>query len=223
MSQGEQKRSEVDLTRFITNDYWVVSLVRLPDKSKVNDEHAFLVLEGKTDDKYMIWFIDFVSDGVLDLLLPGIRNGKVRMDHYESNDQSKKLLFQGRRTMMDIKKGDRLLYKSWPIPEATAEELKKNIEKEIKEPPKFNIMGNSSSIKPIGHNCFTFARTMLHDLNDKYIKVTEDSVTKWKYSATSRVLVDVDFVYQRKDVCVIVCIAFLAGVAAVFIYAYFVF
>jgi hypothetical protein len=44
----EPKRNEMNPTRIITDEHWAISLVRLPDKSNDNGEHAFLDLEGIT-------------------------------------------------------------------------------------------------------------------------------------------------------------------------------
>ena len=87
------------------------------------------------------------------------------------------------------------------IPERTAQTLIENIKSREKNPPKYNILGNSalaassakSSRKPTGHNCFTFARMMLRDLNDAYIKVPGDTLGAWIVSASSRFLVDKKF------------------------------
>ena len=106
----QNKLSEIDQTQIITDKDWTVSLVRLPDSSC--SEHAFLVVEGKSGYKSMIWFIDFVARNPSDLYRPRMRDGKVRVDFHESNKvngSSSKLLFQGHRMMMKIQKGDRLL------------------------------------------------------------------------------------------------------------------
>jgi hypothetical protein len=194
--QDEKKRSEIDPTRIITNDYWVISLVRLPDTS--TNEHTFLVLEGKTCNKSMIWFADFVANDTLDLLRPGIRSGKVRMHYHESEavvDSSSKLLFRCCASMMEISKGDRLLYSTWSIPKSTAKIFIQNIETWRNKPPKFNSLGNtemasSGSSRFIGHNSFTFARIMLRNLNDEYIEIPQDTLGKWIVSATHRTLQD---------------------------------
>ena len=223
MLRAEPKRSEVDPTRIITDKYWAVSLARLPDSS--NDEHAFLVLEGIEGNKSMIWFADFVADS-LDLLLPGIRDGKVRIDPHESIS-SDKLLFECRKKMMEIRKGDCLLYSTWQIPEPRARILIKNIEEQKKKPPKYNILGDSalaassatSSRNPTGHNCFTFARMMLRDLNDEYISVPDDTLGKWIYSATSRVLVDKKFNKKWwKASRLPLMFTYLAGVVTAYVY-----
>ena len=192
------KRCEVDRTRIITNDYWAVSLVRLPHSS--NDEHAFLVLEGIKGNKSMIWFADFVANS-LDLLLPGIRGGKVRIDYHESEGiagSSNKLLIQCHKKLMQVREGDRWLNKTWHIRKDTAQMLINNIEDQKKDPPKYNILGDSmvaassatSSSNATGHNCFTFAKMMLNDLDDEYIKVPQDTLEDWICSVTSRYLVD---------------------------------
>jgi hypothetical protein len=222
--QSEPKRSEIDPTRFITKDYWTISLVRLPDAS--TDEHAFLVLEGIEGDTSMIWFADFVANDTFDLVLPGIRDGKVRTYYGESVGSCSKLLFTCPRQMMQIRTGDCLLYSTWPIFKPTARMLIKNIEKQKEKPPKYNVLGNSalaassaaSSRNRTGHNCFTFAREMLCDLNDEYINLPEDTLGTWIYSATSRFLVDKQFNNRWwKASRFFLMFTFLAGVASAYV------
>jgi hypothetical protein len=197
MLRAEPKRSEVDPTRIITDDYWAVSLVRLPDST--NNEHVFLVLEGIDSNKSMIWFVDFVANDAFDALLPGIRDGKVRLDYHESEEvaaSSGKLLFRCHKQLMSIRAGDCLLYLAWSILKGTAEILIQNIQAQQSNPPKYNMLGNSalaassaaSSRNPTGHNCFTFAREMLRDLNDEYIQIPQDRFDKWIASVSSRVI-----------------------------------
>ena len=72
----------------------------------------------------MIWFADFVTKESFDLVRPGIREGKVRISLYESDQRpgkSRKLLYRFDRQLMDIERGDRLLYSTWQIPKCTAE------------------------------------------------------------------------------------------------------
>ena len=224
----ENKRSEIDPTRIITKEYWTVSLVRLPDSS--HSQHAFLVLKGKSNNKSMIWFIDFVANDEYDLLLPGMRDGKVREDYHESTEvpgSSSKLLFQGRKKMMEVHNSDRLLYSTWQIPKSAAETLMLNIQAQRTNPPKYNILGNSalaassaaSSSNTINHNCFTFARMILHNLNDKYIRVPEDTLDKWIGSAASRFLVDKQFNKSRKTsiFALVLALGFLVGVATAYL------
>ena len=192
-----EKRSEIDPTRIITKKHWAISLVRLPDSN-----HAFLVLEGISRNKSKIWFIDFVANDEYDLVLPGMRDGKVRVDYHDSKEMSglsSKLLFQGRKKMMEIHSSDRLLYSTWAIPKSTAKKRMLNTVEALKtNPPKYNILGNSalaacsasSSSNTTGHNCFTFARKILHSLNDDNIRVPEDTLDRWICSVPSRYLDD---------------------------------
>ena len=193
------KHSEIDPTRIITDEFWAISLVRLPDSSNV--QHAFLVLEGETDNKSMIWFADFVAKKKYDILSAGLQDGKVRIDYHDSQEvasSSSKLLVLCEKQMMNIRQSDRLLYSTWQISESTAKTLKQNIETQKKKPPKYNILGNTAlaassaslSSNTTGHNCFTFARMMLHDLNDENIQIPQDKLADWVFSATSRFLVD---------------------------------
>ena len=228
--RSKNKRSEIDPTRPITDKDWTVSLVRLPDCSF--SEHAFLVVEGKSGNKSMIWFIDFVATNPSDFYRPGMRDGKVRVDFHESNEvpgSSSKLLFQGRKKIMKIQKTDRLLFSTWPISKFTADKLINNIQAQIATPPKYNILGNTklaassatSSSKDTGHNCFTFARTMLRGLNDEYIMIPEDTLDTWIISATSRYLVEKQFnnkSWKTQTFGLVLALVFLAGV----ITAYFI-
>ena len=197
--QPEKKRSEVDQTRIITKDYWIISLVRLPDKSS---EHAFLVIEGTPDNNTSkIWCADFVAKDPLDLFLAGNKDGRVRIDYHDSTQKpeaSKKLLFRCDKQMMQIRRGDRFLYSIWQVPKHTAEKLVRILETLEGKPPKYNVLGNNmlalssalSSGNQTGHNCFTFARMVLHELPDDYIKIPNDTLGKWTYYATSRYLGD---------------------------------
>ena len=204
----EKRRSEIDPTRIITNDHWAISLVRLPDSS--NNEHAFLVLEGQSGNTLMIWFADFVANDALDLLRPGVRDGKVRIDYHQLKKEpgsTAKLLFRCRKKLMEIRKGDRLLHSTWQIPKPTGEVLVRNLKTLQDNPPKYNILGNTmlavtsatSSSNSTGHNCFTFSRMVLHDLHDDYIEIQENTLDTWIYSATSRYLVDKQPNNQRSD------------------------
>lgn len=196
------KRSEVDPTRVITDECWAVSLVRLPDRP--NREHAFIVLEGKTGRRSKIWFADFVPAQRFGVVEPGTREGKVRMESFESvavagQTSDQPLLFKCQRIIMDIKETDRWLYTTWLIAKSTAENLIQNIKAQQQNPPRFHILGNRSVFaegaaeltgNPTGHNCFTFAKKMLHDLNDPFIQLPENDLRTWIMSATSGYLVD---------------------------------
>ena len=188
--------SEIDPTQIISDDFWAISLVRLPDR--IHALHVFFVLEGKIGIHSRMWFADFVASDGRKLFFPGTRNGKVRI-HEENTlaGSSQKLLFQCKRKMMTIKEGDPILSLTWTIPKLTAEQLLKNIYKQKKEPPNYNVLGNSPLAKKLanlnnncsGHNCFSFATTMLHDLNVEYIRVPDDKQGNCVYSSASQFLV----------------------------------
>lgn len=204
------KRSEVDPTRIIIDECWAVSLVRLPERS--NPEHAFIVLEGKSGRRSKIWFADFVTTEWFGSVEPGTGEGKVRMESFESRavagqTSDKPLLFKCERRMMDIRETDRWLYTTWAITKSTAENLIQNIKAQQQNPPRFHICGNRSVLaegaarftgNPTGHNCFTFAKKMLHDLNDSFIKLTKNDLSTWIMSATSGYLVDRHQTWYKK-------------------------
>ena len=193
------QRSEIDRSRIITNEYWAISLVRLPDT--LHCEHAFLVLEGKTEEKSMIWFADFVANDATALFSPEIQDGRVRIEYHDSEEMVSspgELLYLCRKEMMEIAEDSSLVYSTWPISEPNAQKLINNLEMQKNDPPKYNVAGSTALAAgsatlvgyPTGHNCFTFAKMMLHDLNKEYIHVPGDKVDDWIISAASRFLVD---------------------------------
>ena len=170
------KRSEVDPSRIITEECWAISLVRLSDTT--SGGHVFLVLEGK-DDKSKIWFADFVANNLTDTIRSGKKElGKVRIESHESAE-SGELLYRCTKTMMKIEKNSRLLYSTWSIPKSKADLLIANLKKQQENSLQFSILGKN------GYNCFTFAKMNLHDLNDDYIQIPEDTVGKWIVSAAA--------------------------------------
>ena len=228
------KRSDVDPTRVITEECWTVSLVRLPDRS--NSEHAFIVLEGKTGRKSKIWFADFVAAHWFDAVKPGTEEGRVRLESYESvtvadlDRTGDRLLFKCQKRMMNVRASDRLLFSTWLIAKSAAENLIQMIEAQQEKPPKYHILGDNSvlagssarsSSNPTGHNCFTFAKMVLRDLNDPYIELPDDGLETWIGSATSRYLVDKQLTSRKwyKAPSFLLMFGFLTGVVV----AYFLF
>ena len=225
------KRSEVDPTRVITDECWTVSLVRLPDRS--NSEHAFIVLEGKTGRMSKIWFADFVAVHWFDTVKPGTEEGKVRMESYESeaittDRTSGRLLFKCQKRMMNVRASDRLLFSTWLIAKSAAGNLIRMIEAQQQKPRKYHMLGDNSvlagssarsSSNPNGHNCFTFAKMMLRDLNDPFVELPEDGLETWIGSATSRYLVDKQLRSRKwyKSPSFLLSFGFLTGI----IVAYF--
>ncbi len=215
-SRGQQiLYSSVDPSRPVLDNLWVISLMRKPEGAHA--EHAFLSLEGKKNNRTMIWFIDLVGNPIL----PGIGNGKIRIHNY-AGDLEEELLFCCNRRMMDIRKGDRIISSSWNIPVDTANRLLESVAQAQANPPKFNILGQqslfaigtgASSSTATGHNCFTWAKEQLRNLNDPHIQLPMDDIQSWVFSATSRLLVDnrqqTTFWYHRP-----VVIATMIGAAA---------
>lgn len=223
------KRSEVDPTRVITDECWAVSLVRLPDRS--NSEHAFIVLEGKTGKMSKIWFADFVAVHWFDAVKPGTEDGKVRMESHASeavtDRTSGRLLFKCQKRMMDVRASDRLLFSTWLIAKSAAENLIRMIEAQQEKPPKYHMLGDnsvlagssaSSSSNPNGHNCFTFAKMMLRDLNDPFVELPEDGLETWIGSATSRYLVDKQLRSKKwyKSSSFLLIFGFLTGIVVAY-------
>ena len=204
MSEPTQKvmntrRSEIDPTRIITDDYWAISLIRVPNSS--NDfNNASLVLEGIQGKKSMIFFAIFVTFDAFNLLCPILRHDKVKLEYYElgeEGDSSGKQRFQCDEKLMDIRKGDRWLHETWHITKGTAQKLIQSLQcigEWKKKPPETNILGDSelavgsaiSSSNPTGQNCLTFAKIMLLDLKDENIEIPERKLEEWICLITSR-------------------------------------
>jgi hypothetical protein len=69
---------------------------------------------------------------------------------------------------------DQLFYKNWIITPLLAKTLDDSIQQQVGIEVPYNILGNTSySASNEGHNCFTWARDTLHQLNDPNIKVEE--------------------------------------------------
>ncbi len=207
--------SAIDSSRPILDNVWVISLVRKPDD--VHAEHAFLILEGKQGNRSKIWFMDFIGKSVL----PGMGDGRIRI-HADEGNLNEELLFCCNSRMMDIRRGDRLLYASWNISSDKGKQLITAVTQAKSKPPKFNILGQqsllaigtgASSSKATGHNCFTWAKEQLRNLNDSHIQLPAHDIRSWIVSATSRLLVDrgqqATFWYQRP-----VAVAAMVGTAA---------
>jgi hypothetical protein len=158
-----------------------------------------------------------------------MRDGKVRMDYFESEGavgSSAELLFRCTQKMLKIRKRDRLIQQTWLIPRPTAEKLIQNIKAQQNNPPKYNVLGDgelaassaTSSGNPIGHNCFTFARVMLLNVEDECIKIPQDNLDKWIGSLPSRFLVNGQKNNEGSDTLLFGLFTFMAG--AVMVYSF---
>lgn len=212
------KRSEVDKSRMISDENWVVSLVR---KVKgAHKEHAFLVLEGQDETHALIYFIDFVGNPIFS----GLRDGIVRMETRKKELTGKHLLFSCEKKMMDVRKGDLISSTSWNLSKENAEALLRDARTSQEKPPKFNLLGNKSLFaigtgatfrKSTGHNCFTWARERLRNLHVSSIAIPDDTLIEYAFSRTSHLLEDprerVSLWYQKP---LSIACASMVGVAA---------
>lgn len=177
-----ERRSEVDSNHVITDQSWAISLARLPDFSS---EHAFLVIEGITGEQAQTCFADFVAD-----------KSALFQDSLTPNGSKMGLLYRCNYQLMNVKAGDKLLSNTWIIDKDKALSLIREVK--AMKPPKYNILGDTmlslssakSSSNETGHNCFTFAKMVLRNLNEPTIRVREDTLDRWVVSATSRYLQD---------------------------------
>lgn len=180
-------KSEIDTAYEINEDKWVLTLAR--KAQGVHTQHAFFILEGIIDkDARSIWFMDLIGNP----LMPNIKNARIRIKSYSASvdDESegqKKLIHccEDSKNMMSIKPGDEIVYKMWHINKRDAQRLISAIEKDQKKPPIFNIFGKNSifagssavaSSKEKGHNCFTYAKAKIQELDIPSIKLNTNLV-----------------------------------------------
>ena len=124
----------------------------------------------------MIWFADFVAhDHLFASICSGLKKGRVRIESYEEKEVGApvELLYRCNRKMMKVAENSSVLSTTWSISKSKADLLIANLKKQQEDPPKYRLLGKN------GHNCFTFAKTMLHDLKDDYIKVPSKGIGDW--------------------------------------------
>lgn len=183
------KYSEVDKERRITDKTWVISIARKYDNLPF--EHVFLILEGKKNEKALIWFIDFIGNPYK------YGTQEVRQFSKEGKYTDKDLLFSCRLPLMDIKPEDKIAYKSWGISQKKANELLCKIKIDIKNPPVFNLFGDRSIFNSFipsnigNHNCFSWIVEKLHSLKIQVIDTELDekkSIWDWYITSSKRLL-----------------------------------
>jgi len=146
----------------LTKEKWVVSILRHP--SSGNPDHAVLVLEGVNQfGKAVIYKYHFVEDDhqagkglVIDKrMVVGIADRKFELAKM-------------------LKYGD-FVALSWGIQKDQAKRLCEEIKMDKIRPPQYHISGRESflvrSRSQTAHNCFTWAREKLHNLNDERINL----------------------------------------------------
>lgn len=190
----------------VTQSTWIVSLLRKPAGS--NPEHAFIVVEGSREEgRTLLRRYDlFVEDNV--------KEYKVHMNELDvAQNLARKALIN------DMLKNEEVYGKSWQLGSEKADELHEIVNASRREPQRvYNILGdvatapktapnskeeniNCISSTPVsallahgiftapGHNCFTWARAMLRELELNHI--TSSLPTKSEElvaSITSRLL-----------------------------------
>lgn len=180
----KQRLSEVDENFEIDEDSWVLTLARKPHSA--HPQHAFFILEGIEDGKASIWFMDLVGPGLAPKL-PNILDAHIRIENIQdgSEDELKRnpLLYRCQRIMMDLQGGETIMSRTWNIEKEDADRLIDAMKQDKLNPPVFNIFGKnsiitgssaSSSSKERGHNCFTYCREKIENLNVSIIRIESD-------------------------------------------------
>lgn len=180
----ENRASEIDKTYVINANRWVLTMARKTNGS--HQQHTFLIVEGIQYEKAVIWFMDLVGPG-MSVWLPNVMDAHIRIEPFIANSKAEmkeeSLLFRCKKRMMDLKTGDKIAQQHWFIDQVDALKLIDAITKDKERPPVFNILGKDSVItgssaksssKEKGHNCFTYAKEKINDLNVLEIKIVSD-------------------------------------------------
>jgi hypothetical protein len=190
----KQRQSEINKTRIITEEKWVISLARKADY--LDNQHAFLILEGIKNNIPVIYFLEFVHKEWLNFWTRAGLNGpygKIQYYCYPEGAQANisanletNLLFQCPFSTMKIKLENKLSSRQWPINKDKALNLVEKIKEEAKSDAyPFNILGDESmftassaeiSEKERGDNCFTWAKNQLASVD---IKITENNLVNF--------------------------------------------
>lgn len=176
------RRSEINRAREITEDRWALTLARKTQGA--HQQHAFFILEGIENEQAVVRFMDLVGNS----LLPNINKAHIRIvEIFEADEAAlaaKALVFRCDRQMMDLRENESIAYVQWPITRQNAFRLINAITRDKEMPPLFNIIGKNSlltassahsSSKDRGHNCFTFAKAKIEELDVPTIKISCDN------------------------------------------------
>lgn len=179
----KQTTSIVDRSRSIYEDQWVVSLVAKPQGR--NPEHSILLIEGIVADKCIFRRYDYVvgepvepKAGAANLVnLIKRKKGLVVIKEKEcdfSDPLDERKQFFWAMIMKDQSMDEGCEGLSWALTDAQAEALHQAAIESQNNPPDYQISGNhsffASSSSQTGHNCYTWARKLLIDLNHPDIK-----------------------------------------------------
>lgn len=179
-----ERKSEIDKTYVIDENKWVLTMARKTTGS--HTQHTFLIVEGIQDGNAVVWFMDLVGPG-MSVMLPNLQSSRIRIESFSAQTEAElkrdPLLFRCERRMMDVRHNDTIAEQHWYIDRESALKLIGNITSDQNSPPIFNIIGKESFItgssaksssKERGHNCFTYAREKIADLNIPEITVQCD-------------------------------------------------
>lgn len=180
------RNSEINKAYEIIESKWVLTLTRKTQGA--HPQHAFFILEGIEDEQAVVWFMDLVGPGMA-AYLPNIKDANVRIETFKEPSEDdlkiKPLVYRCGRKMMDLRERDTIAPLHWAISKEDAGRLIEAITKDKKNPPVFNIFGKESLItassaqsssKERGHNCFTYAKEKIRDLDVSMIKIECDSM-----------------------------------------------
>lgn len=181
-------RSLVNPGLAIDEDNWCISIIRKQPRNdgSGNPEHAFLILEGihKDSNKVTLWRYDLVVDEDRKGYAKVIINVKAGLEQSEGQ-----IVFQNK-----LLSGDNYYAMTWSLAKEKGEKLDKAIladqaKEGTEEQIRYSLVGNQSAMTSSntgssrrGHNCFTWARMKLIDLNDTRIQIP----TKWTDYIASR-------------------------------------
>jgi len=179
----EAYRSFLDKNKWVYPN-WVVSLVAKPRGR--NPEHAFILVEGLTPEgNVCIRRYDFVvgdnneEDSVVTLVKrrAGCVVIKETLGAQAEYDEAKYQRYFWANILKDIEQAQGCSGASWIITAEQAEALDAAVRADHITPPDYQISGDAgflaASSSQSGHNCYTWSRKKLLDLNDKDISQDE--------------------------------------------------
>ncbi|MEM7361681.1 MAG: hypothetical protein AAF335_01570 [Bacteroidota bacterium] len=170
------KFSTADSRISISHYIWAVSIMRKPNT--YNPDHAFLMVEGITNDGYgIIRRYDLVKKGESGF------SKIIKKEQASIGIGEMKNMFS-----LFFLKQDTFYCKTWNIRKEQATSLDQDIVSDTHKEIRYCVSGDKSllaaSMNSSGHSCFTWAREKLHNLEDERIELPE-KVTDFLGAKTS--------------------------------------
>ncbi|MEM7361680.1 MAG: hypothetical protein AAF335_01565 [Bacteroidota bacterium] len=149
----------------ISNNIWAISIMRKPNT--YNPDHAFLMVEGITNDGYgIIRRYDLVKKGESGF------SKIIKKEKKNINISEMESIF-----CKEFLKRNTFCCKTWSIRKRQAASLDQDVVLDINKDIRYCRLGNRSlvaaSTNSTGHSCFTWAREKLHNLEDRRIELPE--------------------------------------------------